>query len=280
MASAVAELLPDLRLELHAGFGLAFAALRREPRFCLQRSQPLRHLGSVMESLQAEVPLAGAVLDLRGLALPPSAVSWFRAQTPEALCRIFQKYGEQEDDLLWARFAEVVVAAREDQPLTVNADMTRLFTQASARLADPAGPAPAAAMNALRLEIRQEQTALEDCLLQLFPRMEVGARLVVLLDHHGLAAALRAFIRRHEDVDDVVAEGLPPHKVATLFPLSTSTQSWCLAEVTHRAEALPLSASLSAKEVFVVEKHRSKVPADPARAKKTPFAATWPRVVS
>eukprot|EP00913_Durusdinium_trenchii_P019702 g18522.t1 len=108
----------------------------------LQRPQR-RHLGSVMDSLAEE----------------------------KVLCEIFRRHGEQQDDLLWARYAEVV--ARLSRSLQEKAEIPGLFRSATAVLDDPAGPAPDAAMSALRTHLREDPIALQRCLSKLFERLEV-----------------------------------------------------------------------------------------------------------
>ncbi|CAE7041420.1 unnamed protein product [Symbiodinium natans] len=121
------------------------------------------------------LPLRGVLLDLRGLALPAWAVTWLRKASQQELAELFQKHGEQEDDLLWARFAQVVAVQRQTWNLQANSDIAGLFRSAAALLNDPAGPAPDAALNALRAALREEQTVVQDGLRAVLSHLEVMA---------------------------------------------------------------------------------------------------------
>ena len=147
--------------------------------------------------------------------------------------------------------------------LTAPGDLPRLFRRATELLGDPAGPAPDAAMTALRTQLRKEPEALKSCLELMFEKMEVGksshrahmpvacqlgGRLVLLLDRRDFAMPIRLWFRRHEaaradfgllpinfkayvylsngqDYDPEVVKGWRPSKVAQLFP---NRRPWCL----------------------------------------------------
>ncbi|CAK8985343.1 unnamed protein product [Durusdinium trenchii] len=259
VAASVAEvLLPRLAsgsLELHAGAKApAPEALRRrlaqrvscgsKPDAVRLRRPQRRHLGSVMDSLAEEKVWAAAVMDLSGLALPPHAMEFLKSASGEVLCEIFRRHGEQQDDLLWARYAEVV--ARLSRSLQEKAEIPGLFRSATAVLDDPAGPAPDAAMSALRTHLREEPIALQRCLSKLFERLETGGRLALLLDRRDFAVEVRSFLRQQEEVDESLVRDWRPHKVPQLFP--SNGQPWAVREISEAAHLRPLATSLAVKE--------------------------------
>eukprot|EP00435_Cladocopium_sp_Y103_P013708 s410_g3.t1 len=164
VAAGVAEaILPGLNsagahLELHVGVKAPVPATLRtagaDAR--LRWWQPQRrHLGSLMESLREKDSIEGALMDMSGLVLPSNAAGFLKNVSSEVLGNIFQTHGEQQDELLWSRFAEVLVAQCHRARLKNNADIPGLFAAAAKRLDDAAGPSPDAAMTALRTHLRE-----------------------------------------------------------------------------------------------------------------------------
>ncbi|CAE8719508.1 unnamed protein product [Polarella glacialis] len=212
--------------------------------------------------------LAGAVLDVGSAALPQHAAEWLSAASPEELARVFRDRGELEDDLLWERLAEAVVAERDSRwtggqrgKLQANRDLMDVIATAVRRLADPADPTPGLAVDAIRAHLLQEKDGLGKALAAMFQRFEVGARCAVLCSRREAAAAVRHFARSNEDCNPSWVSDWPREKVAALYPLmgiSIEQQEWCVREVTFTASAsrslLPASANLRSREVFVLEK--------------------------
>ncbi|OLQ08768.1 hypothetical protein AK812_SmicGene7689 [Symbiodinium microadriaticum] len=198
--------------------------------------------------------------------LPSWSVSWLRKAKQQELAKLFQQHGEQEDDLLWARFAQALEVQKQVCGLQANSDIAGLFRRVAELLKDPAGPAPDGALNALRAALRKEQAVVQDGLRVVLDHLEVGARCILLSDRRDFCIGIRRFLRENEDVDEDLVADWRPHKVASLFPLSQNAeQPWCVAEVTHSAvDPMSAAANLAAKEVFVIEKRlRSSQPRDP-----------------
>ncbi|CAE7616803.1 unnamed protein product [Symbiodinium sp. CCMP2456] len=248
-----------------------------------------RFLHSLVTSAEEEcqLPLRGVLLDLRGLVLPSWSAAWLRKATQQELAKLFQQHGEQEDDLLWARFAQVLEVQKQVCGLQANSDIAGLFRRVAELLKDPAGPAADGALNALRAALRKEQAVVQDGLRVVLDHLEVGARCILLSDRRDFCIGIRRFLRENEDVDEDLVADWRPHKVASLFPLSQNAeQPWCVAEVTHSAvNPMSAAANLAAKEVFVIEKRlRSSQPREPVEgsclvlqehlAVRCPFAVT------
>eukprot|EP00435_Cladocopium_sp_Y103_P015649 s410_g3.t2 len=221
VAAGVAEaILPGLNsagahLELHVGVKAPVPATLRtagaDAR--LRWWQPQRrHLGSLMESLREKDSIEGALMDMSGLVLPSNAAGFLKNVSSEVLGNIFQTHGEQQDELLWSRFAEVLVAQCHRARLKNNADIPGLFAAAAKRLDDAAGPSPDAAMTALRTHLREEVETLHRCLWQIFMKLEAKCRVVLLLDRRDFAAKLRGFLRSHEEPNEALVRHWRQHK--------------------------------------------------------------------
>ncbi|CAE7612374.1 unnamed protein product, partial [Symbiodinium necroappetens] len=182
--------------------------------------------------------------------LPSWSVSWLRKAKQQELAKLFQQHGEQEDDLLWARFAQALEVQKQVCGLQANSDIAGLFRRVAELLKDPAGPAPDGALNALRAALRKEQAVVQDGLRVVLHHLEVGARCILLSDRRDFCIGIRQFLRENEDVDEDLVADWRPHKVASLFPLSQNAeQPWCVAEVTHSAvDPMSAAANLAAKE--------------------------------
>lgn len=261
VATGVAEaILPRLNsagahLELHVGVKAPVPATLRRTACADVRLRwwlpQRRHLGSFMESLREKDSIEGALMDMSGLVLPSNAAGFLKTVSSEVLGKIFQTHGEQQDELLWSRFAEVVVVQCHQMRLKNNADIPGLFAAAARVLDDVAGPSPDAAMTALRTHLREEVETLQRCLWQIFVKLETGCRVVLLLDRRDFAARLRVFLRGHEEPNEALVRHWRQHKVPELFPWNQ--QLWCLQELSYAADLLP-SASRAVKEVLVLEK--------------------------
>eukprot|EP00439_Symbiodinium_sp_Y106_P076660 s1163_g15.t2 len=277
VAKVVLQRLPKASLlEVHCPAREAPALQRLASEEPQLRLPPQGRGGTFLHSLvtsaqeECQLPLRGVLLDLRGLAaasvLPTWSVAWLRKATQQELAKLFQQHGEQEDDLLWARFAQVLEVQKQARGLQANSDIAGLFRSAAELLKDPAGPAPDGALNALRAALRKEQAVVQDGLRVVLHHLEVGARCVLLSDRRDFCVGIRRFLRENEDVDEDLVADWRPHKVASLFPLSQNAeQPWCVAEVTHSAvDPMSAAANLAAKEVFVIEKRlRSSRPCEP-----------------
>jgi 16S rRNA (cytosine1402-N4)-methyltransferase len=119
-----------------------------------------------------------APLDMRMDASTPVTAEHILATYSELeLRQIFYVYG---DEKLAPRFASRIVQFREQQPLTTSAQLVEIIIAATPAAAQRAGHPAKRVFQALRIEVNQELSVLEQAIPAAINSLAVGGRMVVL----------------------------------------------------------------------------------------------------
>jgi 16S rRNA (cytosine1402-N4)-methyltransferase len=97
--------------------------------------------------------------------------------TEHELRNIFQKYGEEK---LAQRYARKIVEARDARPITRSAELVDIIQAATPAAVQRAGHPAKRVFQALRIEVNQELSVLEDAIPRALDSLAVGGRIVVL----------------------------------------------------------------------------------------------------
>ena len=97
--------------------------------------------------------------------------------TEHELRHIFQKYGEEK---LAQRYARKIVEARDARPITRSAELVEIIQAATPAAVQRAGHPAKRVFQALRIEVNQELSVLEDAIPRALDSLAVGGRIVVL----------------------------------------------------------------------------------------------------
>ncbi|GAA0410264.1 16S rRNA (cytosine(1402)-N(4))-methyltransferase RsmH [Leifsonia naganoensis] len=92
------------------------------------------------------------------------------------LRRIFREYGEEK---LAARYAQKIVAAREQEPLTRSGQLVDVITKATPVAVQRQGHPAKRVFQALRIEVNQELAVLQHAIPAAIDALRVGGRIVV-----------------------------------------------------------------------------------------------------
>jgi len=240
-----------------------------------------RPFGDLEAVLPTAVPLAGVLADLgvsspqldqrgRGFSVSEdgpldlrmnphmgiSAAEWLQHVSAEELAWIIHEHGEDGDPLVAARIAEAVIVAVKRRPLLRTRQLSEVVQMVKAGHARNPFQQPARlTFQAIRTFLNREFEQLE-CLLQAaLRRLEMHGRLVVICFKRTEVAAVRRFLRAHEEPRQPSEwwERRARGEVEKLFPL-----------LVHGLEAVPwqfreLCAPLvpSAKELHANTRARS-----------------------
>ncbi|AAT89340.1 ribosomal RNA small subunit methyltransferase H [Leifsonia xyli subsp. xyli] len=118
-----------------------------------------------------------APLDMRMDGTSDLTAERVLAEYPEAdLRRIFRDYGEEK---LAARYAQRIVAARQQGPITRSGELVHLLQRATPAAIARQGHPAKRVFQALRIEVNQELAVLERALPAAVDALAVGGRLVV-----------------------------------------------------------------------------------------------------
>ncbi len=118
-----------------------------------------------------------APLDMRMDATSELTAERVLAEYPEAdLRRIFRDYGEEK---LAARYAQRIVAARQEAPLTSSGQLVDLLQKATPAAVQRQGHPAKRVFQALRIEVNQELAVLERAIPAAIDALAVGGRIVV-----------------------------------------------------------------------------------------------------
>ncbi len=165
-------------------------------------------------------------LDMRMGIVGATAAEIVNQYSEGELEKIFRKYGEEPQA---RRVARAVVAARSVNPLTTTSELARLVSKAKGgRRGQRVDPATRV-FQALRIEVNQELTGLEELLDQAVAMLETEGRLVVL-SYHSLEDRIVKHKLRSLDrgaVDPVTGRTLPETRlieVLTRKPVRSSDE--------------------------------------------------------
>jgi 16S rRNA (cytosine1402-N4)-methyltransferase len=110
-----------------------------------------------------------------------SAKEVVNTYSKEDLRRIITDYGEEK----WAaRIAEFIVKERENKPIETTGDLVRIIKEAVPKGARQDGPHPAKrTFQALRIEVNQELSILEDAISDMAQLLAPGGRICIITFH-------------------------------------------------------------------------------------------------
>lgn len=112
---------------------------------------------------------------------PRTAAEIVNQYSQEELRKIIQDFGEER----WsARIASFIVQEREKEPIRTTGDLVRIIKEAVPKGARQDGPHPAKrTFQALRIEVNQELSILEDAIREMAERLSPGGRICILTFH-------------------------------------------------------------------------------------------------
>jgi 16S rRNA (cytosine1402-N4)-methyltransferase len=119
-----------------------------------------------------------APLDMRmDVTSGRTAADVIAESSEEELRRIFQEYGEEK---LAARYARAIVRARAEAPITRSGELVAIITAATPVAVQRQGHPAKRVFQALRIEVNEELSVLQEAMPAALDTVAVGGRIVVL----------------------------------------------------------------------------------------------------
>ena len=119
-----------------------------------------------------------APLDMRmDVTTGRTAADVIAESSEEELRRIFQEYGEEK---LAARYARAIVRARAEAPITRSGELVAIITGATPVAVQRQGHPAKRVFQALRIEVNEELSVLQEAMPAALDTVAVGGRIVVL----------------------------------------------------------------------------------------------------
>ena len=119
-----------------------------------------------------------APLDMRmDVTTGRTAADVIAESSEEELRRIFQDYGEEK---LAARYARAIVRARAEAPITRSGELVAIITAATPVAVQRQGHPAKRVFQALRIEVNEELSVLQEAMPAALDTVAVGGRIVVL----------------------------------------------------------------------------------------------------
>jgi 16S rRNA (cytosine1402-N4)-methyltransferase len=119
-----------------------------------------------------------APLDMRmDVTSGRTAADVIAESSEEELRRIFQEYGEEK---LSARYARAIVRARAEAPITRSGELVAIITAATPVAVQRQGHPAKRVFQALRIEVNEELSVLQEAMPAALDTVAVGGRIVVL----------------------------------------------------------------------------------------------------
>ncbi|NQZ30039.1 MAG: 16S rRNA (cytosine(1402)-N(4))-methyltransferase RsmH [Oceanospirillaceae bacterium] len=134
-----------------------------------------------------------------------SAAQWLAHASEKEIADVLYTYGEEK---FGRRMARAVVAEREIAPIETTARFAHIIKEANPAWEKGKHPATRA-FQAVRIQVNQELSDLEQCLDGALEALEVGGRLVVISFHSLEDRIVKRFIRKHVKGDDHLLQGIP-----------------------------------------------------------------------
>eukprot|EP00927_Polykrikos_kofoidii_P062768 TRINITY_DN57571_c0_g1_i1.p1 TRINITY_DN57571_c0_g1~~TRINITY_DN57571_c0_g1_i1.p1 ORF type:complete len:765 (-),score=109.96 TRINITY_DN57571_c0_g1_i1:89-2383(-) len=231
-------------------------------------------------------------LDLRmnpRVGVPAS--QWLADASTEELAWVIREYGEDDDPLVAARIAEGIKAAfRTQKPLRRTRQLSDLVTAIKTGGASNNFQQPARlTFQALRTHLNQEFQQLDELLKAAFKRLAFGGRVVIICFKHAEVAAVRRFIRDHEECDPRLLAEWPPERLLQLYPLLArrpsvgeehpSAEEWCVAEVgpplQPSTDEVQFNTRARSANALVLEKRARRVDASKLVASVASSTNSW-----
>ncbi len=127
-----------------------------------------------------------------------SAASFLATAEVRDISLVLRKYGEER---FAKRIAKAIVAARENQPITTTAQLSKIISEANPNWEKKKHPATRS-FQAIRIFINQELDDLEHCLDQVIDILAPGGRLSVISFHSLEDRIVKRFMRKQARGDD------------------------------------------------------------------------------
>lgn len=133
-----------------------------------------------------------------------SAADWVNTASEDDIVWVFKEYGEER---FAKRMARAIIAERQKSPFTRTKHLAEVIKEANPAWEKGKHPATRA-FQAIRIQVNNELTDLDQVLEQALSVLAPGGRLVVISFHSLEDRAVKRFIRRQE-LGDPVPKGLP-----------------------------------------------------------------------
>jgi 16S rRNA (cytosine1402-N4)-methyltransferase len=133
-----------------------------------------------------------------------SAADWVNTASEDDIVWVFKEYGEER---FAKRMARAIIAERQKSPFTRTKHLAEVIKEANPAWEKGKHPATRA-FQAIRIQVNNELTDLDQVLEQALSVLAPGGRLVVISFHSLEDRAVKRFIRRQE-LGDLVPKGLP-----------------------------------------------------------------------
>lgn len=199
-----------------AKFSIAHGSFSRLEEFTQLRDKHGKVQGVLLDlgvsSPQLDDPSRGfsfqndGPLDMRmDTSCGESAAQWLAYASEKEIADVLYTYGEEK---FGRRMARAVVAEREKEPIETTARLAQIIKDANPAWEKGKHPATRA-FQAIRIQVNQELSDLEQCLDGALEALEVGGRLVVISFHSLEDRIVKRFIRKHVKGDDHLPQGIP-----------------------------------------------------------------------
>ncbi len=127
-----------------------------------------------------------------------SAAEWLATAEAYTITQVLRKYG---DERFAKRIAKAIVTAREIQPITTTAQLSKIISEANPCWEKKKHPATRS-FQAIRIFINRELEDLENCLDQVLDILAPGGRLSIISFHSLEDRIVKRFMRKQARGDD------------------------------------------------------------------------------
>ncbi|TCK03001.1 16S rRNA (cytosine(1402)-N(4))-methyltransferase RsmH [Marinobacterium mangrovicola] len=134
-----------------------------------------------------------------------SAAEWINRAAEEEIADVIYHYGEERFS---RRMAKAIVAAREEEPITTTARLSKIIAEANPRWEKGKNPATRA-FQGIRIHVNRELEDIEQVLEKSLDALAVGGHLVVISFHSLEDRLVKRFIRKYVKGDEHLPPGIP-----------------------------------------------------------------------
>ncbi|SEG70839.1 16S rRNA (cytosine(1402)-N(4))-methyltransferase RsmH [Marinobacterium lutimaris] len=134
-----------------------------------------------------------------------SAAEWINRAPEEEIADVIYHYGEERFS---RRMAKAIVAAREEEPITTTARLSKIIAEANPRWEKGKNPATRA-FQGIRIHVNRELEDIEQVLEKSLEALAIGGHLVVISFHSLEDRLVKRFIRKYVKGDEHLPPGIP-----------------------------------------------------------------------
>lgn len=171
-----------------------------------------------------------------------AASAWLASASVSELAWVLRQTCHALDPPLHERVAEELVEwQRRHGPFRSTQQFTSTLKEVEVELRHeyPSLKLPSIVKTSLRIYLNREMSQLEAALEASFKRLELGGRCCIICFNRWEVAAVRDFLRRHEEPSEQVMSAIPPARLPELYLLLSSSSVYAVRRVMKPVRPTP-----------------------------------------